>query len=83
MALNEYPVSVDRPIGEQSKRESETYNREHGGERYRVVVVIDGSRFVGEHTYDRVTLAMERVIEIERAAGVKAFAVAEKFVALR
>jgi hypothetical protein len=83
MYLNEYPVSVYGDIGGQSRQAAETYNRENGGERYRIVVVVDGSRFVGEHTYDRVTLAMERVIEIERAAGVKAFAVAEKFVALR
>ncbi len=44
---------------------------------------IGGQSRQAAETYNRVTLAMERVIEIERAAGVKAFAVAEKFVALR
>ncbi len=44
---------------------------------------IGGQSRKAAETYNRVTLAMERVIEIERAAGVKAFAVAEKFVALR
>jgi len=70
-------------IREQPKSDASAYNAECGGERFRVVVVIDGERYVCEKSHDRVTSAMNRVVEIERALGVNAFALHETTEALR
>jgi hypothetical protein len=74
---------AESTLGERSKAEATAYNASHGRERFRVVAVIDGERFPCERAHDRITPALERVGEIERTAGVKAFVIRETSEGLR
>ncbi len=70
-------------IGAQSRNEASAYNDGRDGDRYRVVVVIGGTRYVCENTYDRLTPALDRVVEIERTTGFNAFVLRETSEAMR
>lgn len=74
---------ADKTLGEQSKDEAAAYNAENDGERWRIVVVIGGERYVCEKAHGRITPALERVVEIERTTSVNAFVIRETSEAMR
>ena len=70
-------------LGEQSRREASIYNNTVAEVRYRVVIVMGMKRFPCETTHQRVTLALDEVLWIERDYGMHAIVLEEKHAALR